>query len=501
MSAFWPAVYLGAARSLPAVLRGVLLACAGVLVDLAVLGESRTWLLVLPLTTALAVLLARQRLRLLLALSLVGAAAVSIAGPLLAVYEAYFNGTSFAVRVDRAAWLIGASAVVLALTGALWAVVDRRVVLGPGLHRATGLAVTVLCLTAAAGGVAKAAGNVGDVQSWVDKRWHEFSNPSAERGTSERRLGGSFAGYRYAEMKVAWGEFLAHPVVGIGSDNYAAAYLLRRDNGRHEPRYPHSDVLRLMSQLGVIGTTLFVVFAVIAVLEGLRRRRRASPLEAAAVSSLLMVFFYWWIHGAFDWFWELPALAAPAFGALGLAGAVWPGRGLPASRTGSTRRRLRSLAVWAALGVAGALACLALALPWLSATYQDAGVGLWRSRPELAYDRLETAGRLNPLDAEPFLLEGSIALRRGETRAARRSLERAVGREPKNWYAHLQLALLAGSLGRYGEADGHLERAAALNPKDPVLETVRGLIRRRASIDPNRINDVYLDQATRLLTH
>ena len=36
----------------------------------------------------------------------------------------------------------------------------------------------------------------------------------------------------------------------------------------------------------------------------------------------MVTFAYWAVHGSVDWFWELPALAAPAFAWLGLAGGL-----------------------------------------------------------------------------------------------------------------------------------------------------------------------------------
>src|SRR2546430_1222912 len=50
-------------------------------------------------------------------------------------------------------------------------------------------------------------------------------------------------------------------------------------------------------------------------------RRRLRGEAGAAAAAALMVAAYWFAHGAFDWFWEFPVLAAPALGFLGLAAA------------------------------------------------------------------------------------------------------------------------------------------------------------------------------------
>ena len=71
-AAFWPAVLIASARSTPASMRGLLLATAGLLLGLAVLCQSRGSLIAAPAALAVALLLARERRRLLVALSAVG---------------------------------------------------------------------------------------------------------------------------------------------------------------------------------------------------------------------------------------------------------------------------------------------------------------------------------------------------------------------------------------------------------------------------------------------
>ncbi len=108
-------------------------------------------------------------------------------------------------------------------------------------------------------------------------------------------------------------------------------------------------------------------------------------------------------------------------------------------------------------------------------------------------DRLETAASLNPLSAEPLVLEGSIAIKRGDADRARDALTRALDREPKNWYANMQLALLAASLGDYEEASAYVRRAQELNPEDPVVAIAVQLIRLEEPVDPGLMNQIYAE--------
>src|SRR4051794_31883322 len=73
-SAFWPCLILAGQRELAAPLRGLFLGSAGLLASLAVLGESRGWLFVVPAMVIVAVLLVPGRGRTIVSMAVVGAA-------------------------------------------------------------------------------------------------------------------------------------------------------------------------------------------------------------------------------------------------------------------------------------------------------------------------------------------------------------------------------------------------------------------------------------------
>ena len=76
----WPALYLGARRDIPVALRGLFLAAASLLVQIALLGQTRAWLIALPVAAAVYLLLQRQRLRAVLAIAIV-AGSVALRDP------------------------------------------------------------------------------------------------------------------------------------------------------------------------------------------------------------------------------------------------------------------------------------------------------------------------------------------------------------------------------------------------------------------------------------
>lgn len=499
MVALWPAVHLGSTKTAPRWLRPIALGGASILLSLSVLGQSRAWLPALGISLVLSVALARQRMRWLGGLALAGAGTLAASPFLLEVFERRGEPGAFETALDRAVVASLVAAAVVALAGAAWAALDARVALREGQHRA--LAVSVACLVAAAAVAGIVAGvlAVGNPASWARDKWDDFAH-SYSFGEEGTRFAGSLSGQRYEEWRIAWGQFLDHPVLGAGVDNFAAAYLAERPDNFHEPRHPHSLPLRLLSQTGVVGTLLFVVGLAAAAIAALRNRARLDPLVGGSIAACVAACVYWLVQGAVDVLWEIPAVAGAALGLLGLAASrVVTSPLLRAREPGPTGTRARALR--AAVVAAGALVvggvCTLLVLPWLSSVYTTSGARVWRTDPQLAYDRLELAASLAPLDAEPLVVEGSIALRRRDLERARSLFLRAAERDPTNWYAYTQLGLLEGSVGDYEAAARYLAESLRLNPHDRVTRLAWRLVRARERIDPDAFNRIYVDPSFR----
>jgi tetratricopeptide (TPR) repeat protein len=487
--ALWPALYLGCTRAGPAVLRPFFLAGATLLLELGVLGQSRAWIVVLPLAAVVFVATSAERLRSTFALALVATAALIVLRPLLDVYGRGSKGVDLATPVHRAATAIALSCAGTAAVTAVWTALETRGY-SPRVGRAARVAVVVVLLAGATAGGAWAAARVDHPGRALRDRWHEFTCQTCSETTTATRFGGSASDNRYGEWLVAWKTFRRHPLEGAGSDNYAAEYLLLRRDALIEPRYPHSTPLRLLSELGVVGTVLFAAAAALLLVTALRGYRRLDPLAAGAVGAALTSFAYWLLHGSLDWFWEIPALSGPAFGLLGLAAGTVP------LRRGDETRRLPLPATIAA-GALAAAAIAALVLPWLSYRYEKSGASVWARDPALAYRRLQRAADLEPLAARPLVVQGAIALRLGDEGRARRAFRSAVDREPETWYAWLELGLVDASTGRRGAAGTELARARALNPRDPVVALAQRLLRRGVAVEPDRINGLYAAQERR----
>jgi hypothetical protein len=489
VSAFWPAVFLASRRETPWWLRGVLLAAAGFLLQQAVLPQSRGSLFVFPAVVALYLALVPDRTRSLLALGPVCLATFLVREPLLDLYPAWQDET-LPDALDALVEPLLGSAIVLFALGTAYGLVDRFAPLPADVARVGRWVVG----TVAVGGAVIAAFTLlavyGNPVARAQDGWDEFAagQRSDERSSN---LGSDLGSNRYDFWRVAIGEFRDSPVAGIGAGNFADAYLRERESVE-EPLYPHSLPVMVLSQTGAVGGLLFLGFLAAALVEAWLARRRASPLGAGVVSVAVVAFAYWALHGSIDWFWEFPGLAAPAFAWLGLAGALDRPAATPGERrSGWTRRRMTAAALYTLIVV---LALISLALPWLAAREVERAADGWRTSPEDAYAILDRARALNPLSARPDLVAGAIAMRENDFPRAEEAFERALDRHGDNWYAELELAVIAALEGRRDEALERLDRAEELNPREDAVDVVRDGVVSGEPVDPHVLDRIFLQR-------
>jgi hypothetical protein len=366
---------------------------------------------------------------------------------------------------------------------------------------------------AAAGLVAVVVGGwvaAGDPVTRVRHGWDTFESKSGygANGTGNRLTSG-LGSQRYDFYRVAIDEFLAHPLVGIGADNFQQQYLRHRRSDV-TPHYPHSVELRTLTQTGVLGGLLGLLGLGAALLAGARaglsrRGRRTDPLGAAVAAAALGGFSYWLVHGSFDWFWEFAGLGAPAFALLGLACALGRLPCGPASerlRPGSATAPVRRL-TWRRAGIAAsAVVALAaagsLAAPWLSQLQVQSAARIWTTVPRKAYARLDDAARLNPLSDEAYLVAGSIALRFGDLAYADHQFSLALQRTPGDAYATLERGAIASTRGDRKGAVGLFEQALRLNPRDELTRLALSHARHGQRVSVQALNRAILGKARQL---
>jgi hypothetical protein len=338
---------------------------------------------------------------------------------------------------------------------------------------------------AAAGGVVAGLLWIGNPATRLSDAWDEFRS-SPPRTPASSYLASGFSSNRHDIWRVALDEIAAHPLAGVGSDNFAVDYLEDRRTSE-EPLYPHSLELKVVAQTGVVGGVLFLGFLVCAVVAWARRREEMELSRGLRAASFVG-FAYWFVHGSIDWFWELPGLAAPALAMLGIAVASTPASEV--ARSAGSRQRA---ALGYLLGGAALLAaCLTLGFPWLAAKEVRAAAGEWQGSPEHAFERLDRARRLNPVSDRPDLIAGAIASRLGDTDRMVESFSRALERNPKNWYARLELGVAFARQGDRAAALRELAAARRLDPREPTIPVVIGKLRRGEPISLAELDRNFL---------
>jgi O-antigen ligase len=466
--ALWPAFYLSCQREVPWALRGLMLATAGVLLELALLPQSRGSIVAFPIVAVLYLALVTRRARALVMMVPLAAVVALASGALLDVFTVASEGGDLGGQISSAGHAIEISFAVLFTIGAVVGLAEGRARISARTGQIAARVIGGIAAAAALVGLVIAIGVIGNPASWAKDRWDNFKSGQPEKAFTGSRLGGSLGSNRYDFWRVAADEFGDSPLTGAGSGNFAVDYLRERDSGE-EPADPHNLQLSVLSQTGLVGALLFGGFLVAAAVGPVRVRLRGDPLAAGLAIAALASVCYWFLHSAGDWFWMYPALTGPAIAWLAVAGRLdaAPDEQAPWPSTGAAR---------AAAGVAGALAvvaAIALLLPWIAERKVKDAATHWTADPAAAYKELDSAAGINFLSARPYLIQGTIASRAGDAREMRIAFGRALERDSHNWYALLELGALDALEGHRSQALRRLDRARALSPKDPLIRSVR----------------------------
>ena len=478
LASFFPALLLASRREVPWWARAALLPSAGILLGAAILPQSRGAAIVLPLMAIAFFALSPGRVRLLLTAAPVMLAVLVASPPLFDVYSVVVDGGDVPAAFDDAFRALWMSALALLAIGAAIGLAERRFVAPPALARATTGAVTVVVAIAAVGGCVVALNETGDPVQWLDERWEDFKSGDPGPIEEESRFGGTLGSNRYDFWRVAMDEFADQPVTGIGMDQFAVDYVRERESDE-EPANPHSVVVKILSQTGLVGALLFGGFLVAALAGAVTTRVRAgNSLTGAVAAGATISFAYWLVHGSADWFWEFPGLTMPAVAWLAMAGSLGDPETEPATATAEPSVRRPGWVRAAGMGIGGLVLAVALAtlvFPWGAARDVEIASDNWPADPQAAFDRLDRARALNPLDGDADAVAGTIAIRLDDPELAESYFADAVDRNASNWYAQLMLGSVQAAAGERRSAVGHLEAAAALTPEDPL---VRDALRR-----------------------
>ena len=478
--AFWPALHLAVGPGLRWPLRALGLGSATLLLEVALLSQSRGALAGFAATAVVFLLLYPRHWAALVALLCpVGFCALGW-DTLTEVRNAATGGQLDGALADATTWIAWTSVVAVVLGGAAaFAERARAGKVVPSAQRRRNadrafFGVAAVCAVVLVGILATSGG-------WIDDRWEDFRSLSYETEGGPSRFSDLGSG-RYDMYRVALDEFQAKPITGIGSENFAVPYLAERRTAE-APRYAHSLPFGLLASLGIVGALLLVGFFAAALTAFARVRRRGSPAAAAVAVGALGGWVAWVAHAQVDWLYEFPALTLPALGLLAVAARTSDaaGDGSPAIEP------LRSLVGRAIVGVLIVGAAVSLVLPAAASRFERSGHKAGSRDVATAIERFNRAADLDPLDADPLLSRALILRNAGRPAEARQDLLEALDREESNWFAHFELALLDGQQRRFGPARRSLERAAELNPRQVLIPDVRKRLEAGRTVDPAAI--------------
>jgi O-antigen ligase len=249
--------------------------------------------------------------------------------------------------------------------------------------------------------------------------------------------------------------FAAAPLQGNGAGSFPLTHILERGEALDvlKVREPHQLALELMTELGVVGLLLGVAVVGCVAWAAWRAGRAAGPALCLVVAFL--------IQAQLDFPWTIPAASIPAMAAAGVVlGMGGPAR--PAHRAAGAARLAVAAAV--AVGAIASAAVLAVADHRTNDAYLSDAV------PARAIAKADRATGLNPLAIDAILISAKANSQLGERAAAIRDARRATDRQPDNPFAWECLAAVADEPLR-AEA---VARLAELDPaRDPVADPPR----------------------------
>ena len=243
--AFLAAAVLASRRETPLPARAALLGVSTVLLDLALLAQSRAWLVFVPLGLLVTFVLVPNRMRLLLTLVPVGVVTLLSLPALLEVYRAFGEpGAVDAIADARNIVLLGGAAT--AVLGGLGAWLDRRTELPESLGRRSDRVLAVAGAALAVVGCAAALVAIGNPVARAADAWDEFESGYPSEFSGSHFTGGGLGDYRADQWRVALDTFAGAPLLGAGVDGFGPRYIAERRT-TNEALYPHSVELSVLS--------------------------------------------------------------------------------------------------------------------------------------------------------------------------------------------------------------------------------------------------------------
>ena len=446
---------------------------AGLTVPLLLLSESRGVTLALAASAAVVLCLVPGRLRRLAFIVLLAAVAVADTGVTRLAFQAR-NASHPLLPAD--AQTIFTRAVVVAILACViwtfvcwfvdwcrqthldWLLLTRRAMLGLLAIGTIGIGVTAIVSSS-------------QISRTVDKQYRTFikvGKGSRVQSADTRLL--SSKGNRYDYWRVASKTWAQHPIIGAGAASFPAEYSLYRQTVENV-RQPHSLEFETLSELGLIGALLLLLFVgSVFYAAGRRGRRlRSSALDRVVLVAPLGAFTAWLVDVSVDWVHLLTGVTAVAICSAAVLLRPTAGGLLPASVDFS---RLSPRARWSA-GAIGAVILLGagalLSQLTLTDRYVTRAQEELQADPRAAVADADRALRLDPTLMQAYYIKAGALEGLGNTAGTKRALLKGASEEPRNFVIWALLGDFAARSGDLKTAKAYYQRSLSLNPGDPGI--------------------------------
>ena len=355
----------------------------------------------------------------------------------------------------RLAWIVAALAVASALAVVVLAAAERRI----RVSRRAQLAFGAVLLAVVAATLIGVFARYGSPPSLASRAYDAVAAPPPRlEGDLNRRLFNLSSNARVFSWRVAWRDYEDHPTFGSGAGTYEQYWLLHRPvPGKVIDA--HSLYLETLAELGPMGLALLAAALGLPLVGAVKARRH--PMVSAACGAYVAYL----AHAAVDWDWEMPAVTVSAL----FCGVALLIAGRRDGRANVASRRVRA----AVFIVACSLSTFGfVALVGHSALAEAAGA-VGHDMPK-AEAEARKATRWAPWSAEPWRVLAEAQLAAGNAAGARRSLRKAIEKEPRDWTLWYALALASEERPAIREA---LDQAAMLNPRGAEIAQLRRALR------------------------
>ncbi len=431
------------------------------------------------LGTLVFLVLCRDRLRGMVAAAILvsgGAAAVVVLGARPELADGNLQAQGVASQGRSAAVLIAG---ICLLAGVAHWLVSRVSLPTPRLRvPRLALAAGALLLVAAAVIAADPAERLDSFKQPPRNPFAQVDSSAGSAGATDaprlaptsRHLLSSTGNGRWQFWGAAIDEFETRPLVGRGPGSYEA-WWAQHGSVSYFTRHAHSLFLETLGELGAVGLALLLGFLLTGLVAAFLRLRAARPEEGNVIAAMAALVIAFAFAAGIDWIWQLTVIPVVAIVALG----VLTGPAMAtATASASGGRRLRPLAIRAGLVAVALCLIAAQGIPFLA---QD---DIRRSQHRFAAGDLDraraaalSARGVQPWAASPHLQLALVDERRGELGDARASIAKAIERDPLDWRLWLTSARIDSESGLAKQASAKLDRAIELNPRSPLLASLR----------------------------